>query len=75
MGKSLVKPWTYNAKLQWLNIYIYSFVLSRIVRELQEYLESLAYLILGFIDHSFEEHRKILKRKQLEGSIVNVKLI
>ena len=29
----------------------------------------------GFIDHSFEERRKILKGKQREGSIINIKLI
>ena len=30
---------------------------------------------LSFIDHSFEECRKILKMKQREGGIVNTKLI
>ena len=29
----------------------------------------------GFIDHSFEERRKILKGKQREESIINFKLI
>ena len=29
------------------------------------------YKLLSFIDHSFEEHRKILKRK---GSTINIKL-
>ena len=29
----------------------------------------------NFIDHSFEERRKILKGKQRKGSIINIKLI
>ena len=33
------------------------------------------YIFLSFIDHSFEERRKILKGEQLEGSIINIKLI
>ena len=33
------------------------------------------HIYLNFIDHSFEERRKILKGKQREGSIINVKLI
>ena len=32
------------------------------------------YKLLSFIDHSFEEHRKILKRKQCKGSIFDIKL-
>ena len=28
----------------------------------------------SFIDHSFEEHRKILRGKQRKGSIINIKL-
>ena len=31
------------------------------------------YIFLSFIDHSFEERRKILKGKKGEGSIINVK--
>ena len=30
---------------------------------------------IGFIDHSFEERRKVLSGEQLEGSIINIKLI
>ena len=30
---------------------------------------------IGFIDHSFEERRNVLSGEQLEGSIINVKLI
>ena len=30
---------------------------------------------LVFIDHGFEERRKILREEQLEGSIINIKLI
>ena len=30
---------------------------------------------LAFIDHSFEERRKDLRGEQLEGSIINIKLI
>ena len=32
-------------------------------------------IFLSFIDHSFEERRKILRLEQLEGSIINTKLI
>ena len=32
-------------------------------------------IFLSFIDHSFEERRKILRGEQLEGSIINIKLI
>ena len=31
--------------------------------------------ILCFTDHSFEERRRILRVEQLEGSIINIKLI
>ena len=31
-------------------------------------------IFLSFIDHSFEERRKILKGKRREESIINVKL-
>ena len=31
--------------------------------------------LLSFIDHSFEERRKILKRKQREGSIIDMKVL
>ena len=27
----------------------------------------------SFVDHIFEEHRKLLKGKQHEGSIINIK--
>ena len=33
------------------------------------------YKLLSFIDHSFEERRKILKRKQREGSIIDMKVL
>ena len=33
------------------------------------------YILLSFIDHSFEERRKVLKIKQHEGSVINIKLI
>ena len=33
------------------------------------------YIFLSFIDNSFEECREILRREQLQGSIINVKLI
>ena len=33
------------------------------------------WLCLSFIDHSFKECRKILRGEQLEGSIINTKLI
>ena len=32
-------------------------------------------IFLSFIDHSFKERRKILRVEQLEGSIINTKLI
>ena len=32
-------------------------------------------IFLSFIDHSFEKRRKILRGKQREGSIINIKLI
>ena len=32
-------------------------------------------IFLSFINHSFEEGRKILRRKQHEGSTINIKLI
>ena len=32
-------------------------------------------ICLSFIDHSFKERRKILRVEQLEGSIINTKLI
>ena len=32
-------------------------------------------IFLSFIDHSFEERRKILRRGQREGSTINIKLI
>ena len=33
------------------------------------------HIFLNFIDHSFEERRKILRGEQLQGSIINIKLI
>ena len=33
------------------------------------------YILLSFIDHSFEERRKFLKRKQHKGRIIDIKLI
>ena len=32
-------------------------------------------IFLSFIDHSFKERRKILRRGQREGSIINIELI
>ena len=32
-------------------------------------------MLLSFIDHSFEERRKILRGEQLERSIINIKLM
>ena len=32
-------------------------------------------MFLKFIDHSFEERRKIVRAEELEGSIINIKLI
>ena len=32
-------------------------------------------MFLSFIDHSFEERKNILRGEQLEGSIINIKLI
>ena len=33
------------------------------------------YTLLSFIDHSFEERGKLLKRKLREGGIIDIKLI
>ena len=33
------------------------------------------YILLSFFDHSFEKRRTILKRKQREGSTIDIKLI
>ena len=33
------------------------------------------YIRLSFIDHSFEKRRKISKRKQRKGGIIDIKLI
>ena len=39
------------------------------------YIYIYIYIFLSFIDHSFEERKMILKRKQCEGNMIDIKLI
>ena len=49
--------------------------LTNCERKMSSYKPAFKHVFLSFIDHNFEERRKILKAKHREGSTINIKLI